>query len=83
MAQIAIPIVLLGVAYLASNDDSRDKKKECSKEGFSFIDEEKNQGNLLANENKDYYPNIDKTKLSTNNQQTISQYQDKYYLNQI
>ena len=80
MAQIAIPIVLLGVAYLASNDDSRDKKKECNKEGFSFIDEEKNQGNLLANENKDYYPNIDKTNLSTNNQQTISQYQDKYYL---
>ena len=45
MAQIAIPVLLVGVAYLMSNDEE-------PSEGFSNIDEEKNQGNLLANENK-------------------------------
>ena len=77
MAQIAIPIVLFGVAYLVSNDEN--KKKE-EKEAFSLVSEEKNQGNLLANENKDYYPNIDKTQLPVNNQKSVSQYQDKYFL---
>ena len=55
MAQIAIPVLLVGVAYLMSNDEE-------PSEGFSNIDEEKNQGNLLANENKHYYPNIKKNK---------------------
>ena len=80
MAQIAIPIVLFGVAYLVSNDEN--KKKE-EKEAFSLVSEEKNQGNLLANENKDYYPNIDKTQLPVNNQNSVSQYQDKYFLRGI
>ena len=34
MAQIAIPIVLIGVAYLVSNDDDK-KRKDEKKEGFS------------------------------------------------
>ena len=57
MAQIAIPVLLVGVAYLMSNDEE-------PSEGFSNIDEEKNQGNLLANENKHYYPNIAEIKSS-------------------
>ena len=36
MAQIAIPVLLVGVAYLMSND-----KEEERKEGFSLIDEKK------------------------------------------
>lgn len=79
MAQIAIPIVLIGVAYLVSNDNDT-KCNDETKEGFSIIGEEKNQGNLLANENKNYRPNISKTNLPTNNRQTNSQYQDKYFL---
>ena len=79
MAQIAIPLLLIGSAYLISNNN---KEKE-EKEGFSELTEDINerQSNLLANENKDFYPNISKTNLNTNNQQEISQYQDKYFLN--
>ena len=73
MAQIAIPVLLVGVAYLMSNDEE-------PSEGFSNIDEEKNQGNLLANENKHYYPNIAETKNNINNETTLSQHLDKYYL---
>ena len=80
MAQIAIPILLLGTAYLVSNDKNNDEEE---KEGFSEINEVKNQGNLLANENKDYYPNISATKNNINNEQHISQYQDKYFLKPI
>lgn len=76
MAQIAIPVLLVGVAYLMSNDEE-------PSEGFSNIDEEKNQGNLLANENKHYYPNIAETKNNINNETTLSQHQDKYYLKTI
>ena len=79
MAQIAIPLLLIGSAYLISNNN---KEKE-EKEGFSELTEvtEERQSNLLANENKDFYPNISKTNLNTNNKQEISQYQDKYFLN--
>ena len=52
MAQIAIPLLLVGAAYLVSNDESNKEDTE----NFSNIDELKNQGNLLANENKDFSP---------------------------
>jgi hypothetical protein len=82
MAQIAIPIVLFGVAYLVSNDENK-KSKDQGKEGFSKVNDVKNQGNLLANENKNYYPNIDKTKNNVNNEETLSQYQDKYFIKDV
>ena len=77
MAQIAIPVLLLGAAYLISND--KDKKESEEKEGFSDINNKKNNGNLLANENKTYYPNISQTTVNTNNEGTYSNYQDKYF----
>lgn len=78
MAQIAIPVLLLGAAYLISND--KDKKDSDEKEGFSDINNKKNNGNLLANENKTFYPNISQTTVNTNNEGTYSSYQDKYFL---
>ena len=78
MAQIAIPVLLVGVAYLMSND-----KEEERKEGFSLIDEKKNQSDgLLANENKTFHPNVSETKNNVNNEETFSQHQDKYFLKQ-
>lgn len=79
MAQLAIPIVLIGVAYLVSNDE--ESNKESQKEGFSYINEKKNQGNLLANQNDDYYANVQESSLNMNNEETNTQYQDKYFLN--
>lgn len=77
MAQIAIPLLLIGTAYLASNDKS--KKKE--KEGFSELNDIRNRtGNLLANNNTRFAPNVDPTTLPTNNNETLSAYQDKYFL---
>jgi hypothetical protein len=81
MAQIAIPILLLGTAYLISNDKNNDEQEQT--EGFAEINDIKTQGNLLANENKTFYPNISPTKNNINNEIQISQYQDKYYLNPI
>ena len=77
MAQIAIPVLLAGVVYLMSNDKDDEKKNE----GFSDINELKNQGNLLANENETFYPEQAKSSHNMNNQITLSQYQDKYFTN--
>ena len=68
MAQIALPVLLVGVAYLMSNDKEEDKHDE----GFSDLNELKNQGNLLANENENYYPNISASKNNINNEVTLS-----------
>lgn len=78
MANIAIPVLLLGAAYLISNDKNKDSKSK--EEGFSDINEEKNNGNLLANENKQFYPEKSRTKNNMNNEGTYSSYQDKYFL---
>ena len=78
MANIAIPVLLLGAAYLISNDKNKDSKS--NEEGFSDINDEKNKGNLLGNENKNFYPNASKTKNNINNEGTYSSYQDKYFL---
>ena len=63
--QLAIPIVLIGVAYLVSNDE------ESNKEGFSYINEKKNQGNLLSNQNDDYHANVQESSLNMNNEETL------------
>lgn len=85
MAQIAIPILLLGTAYLISNekDDEEDMVNESSgqKEGLANLNDVDPRGSLLATEYKKYHPNISKTANNANNEQTVSQYQDKYFLN--
>ena len=81
MAQIAVPVLLLGVAYLISND--KKKKTSCDKEGFSELNALETNGSLLANKNDDYYPNEENTSLSSNNKEQLSQYQDKYFLKNI
>ena len=77
MAEIAIPILLVGAAYLVSNDNSEENEKE----NFADLNDASTQGNLLANEYDEFNPNISKTKLNTNNEQTLSSYYDKYFLN--
>ena len=81
MAQIAVPVLLLGVAYLISND--KKKESSCEQEGFSELTSAENQGNLIANRSNDYQPNEENTILNTNNTEQLSQYQDKYFLNNI
>lgn len=81
MAQIAVPVLLLGVAYLISND--KNKNSSCDKEGFSELNALETNGSLLANQNDDYYPNEENTSLTTNNKEQLSQYQDKYFLKNI
>ena len=76
MAEIAIPILLVGAAYLVSNDNSEEQEKE----NFADLNDVSTQGNLLANEYEEYNPNISKTKLNTNNEQNLSSYYDKYFL---
>ena len=44
MTQIAIPLLLLGTAYLVSNDDS---KKEGDENFANISDVEKENGNLI------------------------------------
>ena len=78
MAQIAIPVLLVGVAYLMSNE-KEDTKKD--KEGFSFLNESDNEENLFVS--NEVQPSLSKTENNTNNEQTLSQYQDKYYTKDI
>jgi hypothetical protein len=75
MAQLAIPLLLLGTAYLVSNDDS---KKD---ENFANIEDiEKQKGNLLTIQYDDFQPNDAKTENNTNNSGTYNSYQDKYFM---
>jgi len=74
MAQIAIPVLLVGVAYLISNEKNEEENdKEC-KESFSELySQEKND--------KKVYPNIPSYVNKLNNEEKLSQHQDKYFLN--
>ena len=85
MAQVAIPLVIVGALYLMSND------KEKGKEGFKDIDMNElntkdsimnvnNPSQLLRDKPTGYRNNYDKSKHSLNNEGTYSQYQDKYFL---
>ena len=68
MAQIAIPLLLLGTAYLVSNDDS---KKEGEENFANISDVEKENGNLLSTEFDDFKPHDAKTQNNTNNSKTL------------
>jgi hypothetical protein len=77
MAQIAIPLLLLGTAYLVSNDESDDKEKE----EFTNLSEIKNTHDLLANtSNNTFSPNVASSQLNINNEKEVSTFQDKYFL---
>jgi hypothetical protein len=69
MAQIAIPLVIVGALYLMSNE----------KEGFEGTDL-KEPDQLLRDKTTDYRNQYDKSKYTMNNEGTYSQYQDKYFL---
>lgn len=69
MAQIAIPLVIVGALYLMSNE----------KEGFEGTDV-KEPDMLLRDKTTDYRNNYATSKHSLNNEGSYSQYQDKYFL---
>lgn len=81
MAQIAIPVLLLGAAYLISND--KDEKCKNEKEGLTNLSDLDDEGNLLSKEYKHFYPSIAKTENNVNSDQEVRQYQDKYFLKKI
>ena len=70
MAQIAIPLVIVGALYLMSNE------KET--EGFEGTDVNQSQM-LLRDKTTDYRNQYDKSKHTMNNEGTYTQYQDKYF----
>jgi hypothetical protein len=73
MAQIAIPVVMLGALYLMSND----KKKEGFNEGsVANVDE---PSVLLKDNNTMVLSKPDLSKYSMNGEGDYSQYQDKYF----
>lgn len=89
MAQIAIPLLLLGTVILISNDKSENDENDqeeyvrCGKENMANLSDIDPRGDLLAKEYSKFYPNIAKSDNNMNNQQDVSQYQDKYFLNNV
>ncbi len=86
MAQIAIPLLLLGTAVLISNDkkanEEEDETKEI-KENMTNLNDIDPRGHLLSKEYSNFSPNIGKSKNNMNNTQDVAQYQDKYFLNNV
>jgi len=87
MAQIAIPLVIVGALYLMSND--KNEKENFESETAPYIIKNGINGNntsvdapykLLKDNTTDFYENLDKSKIGMNNEGEYSQYQDKYYL---
>ena len=70
MAQVAIPLVLLGTAYLLSNDKD-------GKESMTNIDED---NSLLREHSGEPEGHVEDTNLNMNNNENLSQYQDKYII---
>ena len=86
MAQIAIPLLLLGTAVLISNDKNENDENEeenSGKENMANLSDIDPRGDLLSKEYSKFYPNIEKSKNNMNNQQDVSQYQDKYFLSNV
>ena len=73
MAQVAIPLVIVGALYLMSNDKNKDKE--------NFEDTPVDAPyQLLKDNTTNFYNKIADSKIAMNNQGDYSQYQDKYYL---
>ena len=77
MAQIAIPVVMLGALYLMSND----KKKSGSKEGFeeSSVASVNEPMDLLNDKENRVLSKPGTSKYTMNGEGDYSQYQDKYF----
>uniref|UniRef100_A0A6C0ETB9 Uncharacterized protein n=1 Tax=viral metagenome TaxID=1070528 RepID=A0A6C0ETB9_9ZZZZ len=78
MAQIAIPLVIVGVLYLISNDKKNEEFTNPLE--LASISKDPNGDKLLNDDNTDFYNNVDPTSLAVNNEGNYSQYQDKYLL---
>ena len=76
MAQVAIPLLLLGTAYLVCNDNSKEEEKE----GFTELSDQAEREGLLSKSYDKFYPNVAKTSINTNNEETLSARQDKFML---
>lgn len=79
MAQIAIPLLLFGTAYLVCNDE----KEEEEKENFSTLEESNNSRILNPKKQGDFYPNISATQNNVNNQEQLSSHKDKYFVGNV
>ena len=83
MAQIAIPLVVVGALYLMSNDKKEDFSNLVLDEvNIGQVNNDPNADKLRndVSSTTDFYNNIDTTKLNTNNNGMYTQYQDKYLL---
>lgn len=81
MAQIAIPVLLLGAAYLISND--KDETYQNKKEGLTNLSDIDEDGDLLGKEYNKFHPTIAKTENNVNGDQVVRQHQDKFFLKNI
>ena len=71
MAQVAIPLVIVGALYLMSNDKSKENFEDTPVDA---------PYQLLKDNTTNFYNKIADSKIAMNNQGDYSQYQDKYYL---
>ena len=76
MAQVAIPLLMLGTAYLVCNDNSKEEEKE----GFAELKDQVDQDGILSKSYDTFSPNLANTSLNVNNEETLSARQDKYML---
>ena len=72
MAQVAIPLVIVGALYLMSNDKNKKENFEDTPVDAPY--------QLLKDNTTNFYNKLDESKIAMNNQGDYSQYQDKYYL---
>ena len=81
MAQIAIPLVIVGALYLMSNDKEGFKDTDVNELNTTdSVMDVKNPSQLLRDNTKDFRNHYDQSKHILNNEGTYSQYQDKYFL---
>lgn len=71
MAQVAIPLVIVGALYLMSNDKNKENFEDTPVDA---------PYQLLKDNTTNFYNKLDESKIAMNNQGDYSQYQDKYYL---
>ena len=71
MAQVAIPLVIVGALYLMSNDKSKENFEDTPVDA---------PYQLLKDNTTNFYNKLAESKITMNNQGDYSQYQDKYYL---
>ena len=81
MAQIAIPLVIVGALYLMSNDKEGFKDTDVNELNTTdSVMDVKNPSQLLRDNTTDFRNNYAQSKHTLNNEGTYSQYQDKYFL---